>query len=85
MKQQEDQLPRAIQSLLKNQETELKHLQQLVDLVHPKRTLQRGYALLRNEDGIITSVDQLKKGEEIEMELKDGKRGAVVKGGESGI
>lgn len=81
LKQQEDQLPRAIQSLLKNQETELKHLQKLVDLVHPKRTLQRGYALLRNGDGIITSVDQLKKGEEIEMELKDGKRGAVVKGG----
>lgn len=76
---QKDQLPRFVQSLVKNQETELKHLQKIVDLLHPKRTLDRGYALLRNESGIVTSVDQLKKGEEVEMELKDGKKIGVVK------
>lgn len=39
----------------------------------PARVLQKGYALIRREKSIISSVKQLVPGDQIELELKDGK------------
>ncbi len=44
----------------------------------PKRILQRGYAWLQNQDGVVRSVSQLNKGQNISLRLSDGTAEAEI-------
>lgn len=51
-----------------------KYLMQInkLELLNPLHTLKRGYSLARSEGKIISSADDLKSGDELEVEFKDG-------------
>lgn len=44
----------------------------LLDALNPATALQRGYALVRTEHGIVRSVDQLTDGQQLTISLADG-------------
>ncbi|MDK2892017.1 exodeoxyribonuclease VII large subunit [Methanohalophilus sp.] len=51
-----------------------------LNAVSPLSTLARGYGIVREEDGaIINTITKLDKGKSIEVVLKDGKAGCIVK------
>lgn len=41
-------------------------------LVDPKRQLKRGYSIVRSKKGVVKSVTQVKKGDELDIMLSDG-------------
>ena len=48
--------------------------------VGPKATLSRGYAIVRTENGrIVRSVGQVKAGEEVDVQVADGRFPATVR------
>lgn len=56
-------------SLLAN---DCRHLQQMILLQHPKRTLDKGYALVRQQNTLINSVNLLDPHQPISIEFADG-------------
>jgi len=45
----------------------------------PLRALERGYAIVRRaDDGIVSSVDQVKAGDKVRVQVRDGAFGALV-------
>ncbi len=50
-----------------------------LDALSPAKTLARGFATVSKDDKLVTSVKQLAGGDEIEITLRDGKTGAIVK------
>lgn len=51
----------------------------LINLVDPKRTLQRGFSIIRQEGKAINSIQQMEKGKSIEVVMKDGSKEFVEK------
>ena len=52
-----------------------------LDALSPLQTLSRGYSIPTTEDGtVIRSAEEMKKGMEFTLRLKDGSRECVVKG-----
>lgn len=49
-----------------------------LELLNPLLTIKRGYSVIKKEEKVITSVHQLKKKDEIELELQDGKLNAQI-------
>ena len=47
-------------------------------LVSPLATIARGYSVIRADNEIIKSVEQLTQGENIDIQLKDGKASATI-------
>jgi exodeoxyribonuclease VII large subunit len=68
-----------VESYLENKSQELKHAVSLLESVHPKATLKRGYALMQSQGKLITSIKQLKVGADIQLTVQDGSANAVVK------
>lgn len=56
---------------------ETRHLQSMVLLQHPARTLAKGYALIRQNNTVIHSAQNAQQGE-IEIEFHDGRIQAIV-------
>ena len=50
-----------------------------LDALNPAKTLARGYAAVSKDAQLVTSVKQLKTGDDIEIELADGKTDARIK------
>lgn len=46
--------------------------------LNPLAVLDRGYTVLRDQQGIITSVARLRPGKKVELQLRDGKARAVI-------
>ena len=59
--------------LLAKQNEKQQQLQQLIKLADPKNVLKRGYAIIREESGILTSAEAINAKKEVEIEMKDGK------------
>lgn len=57
---------------------ETRHLQSMILLQHPARTLAKGYALIHQDATIIHSARQIRQGE-IDIEFHDGNIKAVIK------
>jgi len=74
-------LLRFIQFHFKGQEHELGALGNSLDALSPLRTLDRGYAIPRKlpDKEVITSVDQVRPHEDIQVVLKDGELDCIVK------
>ncbi len=45
---------------------------QKLQILHPTKTLQRGYALLRKDGKILDSVGEVQLGDAVVIQLKDG-------------
>lgn len=58
--------------LYKYHSQKLDHLISKLDVLNPLNTLNRGYALLKKKNKVISSVDKLKENDEINIEIKDG-------------
>jgi exodeoxyribonuclease VII large subunit len=72
---------RARDHILKSARTRLVGLGQLLNAFSHKSVLERGFALVRGADGIpLRSVTAASAGASLEIELKDGRFGAVVSG-----
>lgn len=69
-------LQEAVQQLFDDQQRQLHLSKQLLAVFNPRAVLQRGYAIVRSEAGLITSVKALQPGQTINLELHDGSAGA---------
>jgi exodeoxyribonuclease VII large subunit len=49
-----------------------------LDTLSPLKTLARGFATISKDDKLVTSVKQLATGDNIEITLTDGSKGATV-------
>lgn len=75
-----ESLSKSMQRLLANKQQELKHLTEQLSAVSYERTLDRGYAIVKDASGsIITQSAGLKDQEIIEITHADGSKHAVVK------
>ncbi len=50
-----------------------------LDALSPLKTLERGYGIIKLNDKAVTSIKDLKKDDLINIELKDGKKKAIIK------
>lgn len=72
------QLQESAGQLLVQQKSDLQQKQTLLDALNPEVILQRGYALVRKDDQIMRSRQQLQKGDVVELQLGDGKVKASI-------
>ena len=76
--------PRTTQCLERERERVDQRARRL-QLVHPRRVLNRGYAILRGEDGrVVTGADSAPKGSRLNAQLKDGRLVLRSEGQEDG-
>jgi len=67
--------------LLTRRREELQRWQHLLTLLSPQHWLERGFVLLRNRnDRLITAISEVELGEEVNLELADGKLSAQITG-----
>ena len=64
---------REIFKKLDNVKVNLNNLTSRIILLNPMETLKRGYAIVRIDDNVISSVSDIKKDDKLSIELKDGK------------
>jgi exodeoxyribonuclease VII large subunit len=68
-----------LQSMLKTKSMRLINLQNSLAQLNPHNVLARGYALVTDKNGaLITAAKQLKHGDEVDIQLIDGKVGASI-------
>ena len=61
----------------------LNHIISKLGVLNPLNTLARGYSIVKKDGKVVSSIRNLKKDDEIKIELKDGKiSGKIVKVGE---
>lgn len=71
--QYEQQLRRSITLAIAPGQEKLAHYKSQLELVNPAAVLKRGYTITRDESGhVITSVDDVRTGEKLAVQLKDG-------------
>ena len=75
-----ERLGKNSQLLLKQHEQHLLHLMDKLELINPMNTLRRGYGMVRDENNqIVTTVRNIKAGEDICVDIHDGKIYAQVR------
>ena len=57
--------------LLKKQQRYILYLEKL-EILNPLLTLKRGYAIVKKDSKVVTSIKDLKENDKVELELKDG-------------
>ncbi len=75
----QQQFARTIGDVLSNKQNQIKWLDYKLELLNPVNLLQRGYSITLSGKKIVRSVSDLKKGQQIETVLSDGKVESVVK------
>jgi exodeoxyribonuclease VII large subunit len=74
-------LAQTMQRRVEDSERRLMHLAELLESYSTEQVLARGYAIVRDaENTPITSAKRMRPGEDIKLELSDGKVDAVVSG-----
>ena len=79
--QLEDYQRRLSQALKQNLEQKTQTFASLVEklnLVSPLQILSRGYAIASNEDGVVKTIAQTKKGEKLKVRVEDGELNCEV-------
>jgi len=70
---------RALKRKLENHETRLERAGKLLDAYSYQGVLDRGYALVRNDQGkVVRSKSKLKSGQKVDLVFADGEVGAVI-------
>jgi len=67
------QMDRIVQYLMSMKQTAFQSRLALLSSLSPTETLLRGYSITRYNDAIVRSVDDVKIGDRLEIEIKDGK------------
>ncbi|REL30476.1 exodeoxyribonuclease VII large subunit [Thalassotalea euphylliae] len=81
LSQLDKRLKQSFKQRLSQQQQSFAALAEQLHLVSPLATLARGYSITRNETGdIVKSIEKVKQGEEISVQLGDGKLKAKVSG-----
>jgi exodeoxyribonuclease VII large subunit len=75
---QQVELNHALSGTYERAQTKLQAVRQLLVAYDPQSALKRGYALVRVGDVVMTSVNQLSAGAEVELQLKDGIATATI-------
>jgi exodeoxyribonuclease VII large subunit len=73
-----ERLRRAPALLLERRTASLEHAAGRLRALSPRSTLERGYAIVRSDTGIVRSPSSLASGDEIEVEVAEGRFGARV-------
>jgi len=71
-------LQQQVETALDQKAEALRHARILIESVHPKATLKRGYAIIQSGGKLVSSVAQLKVNQQIDITLKDGSANARV-------
>jgi exodeoxyribonuclease VII large subunit len=71
-------LDRAPALALERKRASLEHAHGRLRTLSPRSTLARGYAIVRTPLGIVTATAQVKSGDELDVEVADGRFGATV-------
>lgn len=75
----EDELKKAMKNLLLKKSAALNEKILLLDSLSPLKTMSRGYSLVYNKGRLVSSVKQVKSGDELCVHLSDGEINALVK------
>jgi exodeoxyribonuclease VII large subunit len=67
-----------VETVLERRSQELHHSKSLLESIHPKSALKRGYALVKKNNKLVSSVKQLSKGSELDIMFYDGNVQAEV-------
>jgi exodeoxyribonuclease VII large subunit len=73
-----ERLDRAPRLLLERKRARLEHAAGRLKTLSPHATLERGYAIVRNEGGIVRSGSSVEPGQQVDVELAEGGFGAKV-------
>ena len=65
---------------MKSARWRLKELMGLLDSLSPLKVVDRGYSILKSKDRVISRTDQVKPGDQITAQVKDGLIELEVKG-----
>ncbi|MDG1556172.1 MAG: exodeoxyribonuclease VII large subunit [Candidatus Poseidoniaceae archaeon] len=75
----QSRLNRATESKLANERTRLASIEASLHTIHPKRVLERGYAMTQTKDGtVVTNTKMLELGQEFSLHFVDGSAEAAV-------
>jgi exodeoxyribonuclease VII large subunit len=75
----QSRLNRATESRLANERTRLASIEASLHTIHPKRVLERGYAMTQTKDGtVVTNTKMLELGKEFSLHFVDGSAEAAV-------
>ncbi len=61
-----------IQNVLENEQHRYLHALNKLEILNPLLTIKRGYSITRNQDHVVTSIQQVKPHDKIEIEVTDG-------------
>lgn len=79
LKYQVEALRRAVDKLVRDAETHLKHEAKLLKSYSYEHVLARGYVVVRGENGTpVTDASKARTGENVQLEFRDGRRKAVI-------
>ena len=78
--QDREYLTSQVNLLLKNMQNQLISNRKLFSIFNPEAALKRGYAIVRRGSELITTVANLKPGQELSVQLADGKIATKIQG-----
>jgi exodeoxyribonuclease VII large subunit len=73
-----DRLRRAPALAVERKRARLEHAAGRLRALSPRATLERGYAIVRTHDEIVRTTNAVTSGDEVEVEVADGRFGARV-------
>jgi exodeoxyribonuclease VII large subunit len=76
--QAHDRLRRAPSLAVERKRARLEHAAGRLRALSPRATLDRGYAIVRTGDEIVRSTNTVSTGDEVDVEVADGRFGARV-------
>jgi exodeoxyribonuclease VII large subunit len=79
LRQTADHLAAFTAHYLKNQRGYLGHYVSLINALSPQNTLNRGFAIVKKKDHILSDPDEIRKGDEIEVILREQSIHSTVK------
>jgi exodeoxyribonuclease VII large subunit len=74
----QSRLQQQVENVLEQKMQALSHASVLLESVHPRSTLKRGYAIIQSNGKLVSSVSKLKADMQIDITLKDGSAKARV-------
>lgn len=84
LQDKQQRLQTASINLLQHKQDAFVHVIEQLQLVSPLATIARGYSITRNNDNnVIRSVEQVKQGEELIIQVEDGSINAIVSSNKS--
>ena len=66
------------EKIFENKNNKYNHLIEKLEVLNPLNTLKRGYSITKIDNKVITDIKKVKKGDKINVSLKNGEIGATV-------